>query len=82
MSLMGTPKDTRNIPEKIKLTSIIILSVSATDKKKTKKKKTSKAVEHFLYYSVLFKKRKNWVQCVQKPISVLVSFMGKAVPII
>lgn len=81
MSLMGTPKDTRNIPEKIKLTSIIILSVSATDKKK-QKKKTSKAVEHFLYYSVLFKKKKNWVQCVQKPISVLVSFMGKAVPII
>lgn len=81
MSLMGTPKGTRNIPEKIKLTSIIILSVSATDKKK-QKKKTSKAVEHFLYYSVLFKKRKNWVQCVQKPISVLVSFMGKAVRII
>lgn len=81
MSLMGTPKGTRNIPEKIKLTSIIILSVSATDKKK-QKKKTSKAVEHFLYYSVLFKKKKNWVQCVQKPISVLVSFMGKAVRII
>lgn len=33
------------------------MSVSATDKK-NQKKKTSKAVEHFLYYSVLFKKKK------------------------
>lgn len=81
MSLMGTPKGTRNIPEKIKLTSIIILSVSATDKKPPPKKR-QKLLNIFYTIVCSSKKKKDWVQCVQKPISVLVSFMGKAVRII